>query len=155
MHNHSHQHHHHHGETHEHSHQTHLQKKFKFAVLITFCVFLGELIGGIWSGSLALLSDAVHVFSDAASLLISWLAIYLSTRPATSSRTYGYHRAEVFAAFVNGVSAHCDIRLDFLRSLSQIHVADRDKSHRYVYRSVSRLCRKSAYSVETARRESW
>ena len=95
---------HHHDDAHEHSHQTHLQKKFKFAVFVTFCVFLGELIGGIWSGSLALLSDAAHVFSDAASLLISWLAIYLSTRPATSSRTYGYHRAEVLAAFVNGVS---------------------------------------------------
>ena len=104
MHNHSHDHHPHHGEVHEHSHQTHLQKKFRFAVLITFCVFLGELIGGLWSGSLALLSDAAHVLSDVFSLLISWLAIYLSTRPATSSRTYGYHRAEVFAAFVNGVS---------------------------------------------------
>ena len=104
MHNHSHDPHHHHGEADAHSHQTHLQKKFKFAVFVTFCVFLGELIGGIWSGSLALLSDAAHVLSDVVSLLISWLAIYLSTRPATSSRTYGYHRAEVFAAFVNGVS---------------------------------------------------
>ena len=104
MHNHSHAPHHHHGDAHTHSHQRHLQKKFKFAVLITFGIFLGELIGGIWSGSLALLSDAVHVMSDVFSLLISWLAIYLSTRPATSSRTYGYHRAEVFAAFVNGVS---------------------------------------------------
>ena len=103
MHNHSHAHHA-PGTGHTHSHQTHLQKKFKFAVLITFCIFLGELIGGIWSGSLALLSDAAHVMSDVFSLLISWLAIYLSTRPATSSRTYGYHRAEVFAAFVNGVS---------------------------------------------------
>ena len=104
MHTHSHEHHHHHGDGHEHIHQIHLQKKFKFAVVVTFCVFLGELIGGLWSGSLALLSDAVHVMSDVLSLLISWLAIYLSTRPATSSRTYGYHRAEVFAAFVNGVS---------------------------------------------------
>ena len=104
MHNHSHAHHHDHGDGHEHSHQTHLQKKFKFAVLITFCVFLGELIGGLWSGSLALLSDAAHVLSDVFSLLISWLAIYLSTRPATSSRTYGCHRAEVFAALINGVS---------------------------------------------------
>lgn len=103
MHHHSHTHHH-HGDGHEHSHQIHLQKKFKFAVVVTFCVFLGELIGGIWSGSLALLSDAAHVMSDVVSLLISWLAIYLSTRPATSSRTYGYHRAEVFAALVNGVS---------------------------------------------------
>ncbi|MDE0426835.1 MAG: cation diffusion facilitator family transporter [Candidatus Poribacteria bacterium] len=104
MHNHSHDHHHPHGDGHAHSHQTHLQKKFKFAVVVTFCVFLGELIGGIWSGSLALLSDAMHVMSDVFSLLISWLAIYLSTRPATASRTYGYHRAEVFAALVNGVS---------------------------------------------------
>ena len=103
MHNHSHQHHH-HEEEHSHNHQTHLQKKFKIAVFVTFFVFLGEVIGGIWSGSLALLSDAAHVMSDVISLLISWLAIYLSTRPATSSRTFGYHRAEVFAAFLNGVS---------------------------------------------------
>ena len=103
MHNHGHPHHP-HNDGHEHSHQTHLQKKFKFAVFITFFVFLGDFIGGLWSGSLALLSDAVHVLSDVFSLLISWLAIYLSTRPATASRTYGYHRAEVFAAFVNGVS---------------------------------------------------
>lgn len=100
----SHHHEHPHGEAHEHSHQTHLQKKFKLAVLVTFVVFLGEVIGGIWSGSLALLSDAAHVLSDVLSLLLSWLAIYLSTRPATASRTYGYHRAEVFAAFINGVS---------------------------------------------------
>ena len=104
MQNHSHEHHHHHGDAHVHSHQIHLQKKFKFAVVVTFCVFLGELIGGIWSGSLALLSDAVHMMSDTLSLLISWLAIYLSTRPATASRTYGYHRAEVFAALLNGVT---------------------------------------------------
>lgn len=104
MHNHSHDHHHDHGDGHTHSHQTHLQKKFKFAVLVTFYVFLGELIGGIWSGSLALLSDAAHVMSDVCSLAISWLAIHLSTRPATASRTYGYHRAEVFAALINGVT---------------------------------------------------
>ena len=73
-------------------------------MVVTFCVFLGELIGGIWSGSLALLSDAAHMMSDVLSLLISWLAIYLSTRPATASRTYGYHRAEVFAALINGVT---------------------------------------------------
>ncbi len=103
MHNHNDQHHH-HEEEHSHNHQTHLQKKFKIAVIVTFFVFLGEVIGGIWSGSLALLSDAAHVMSDVLSLLISWLAIYLSTRPATSSRTFGYHRAEVFAAFLNGVS---------------------------------------------------
>ena len=102
MHNHSH--HHHHDESNTHSHQRNLQGKFKIALFVTFCIFLGELIGGIWSGSLALLSDAAHVLSDVFSLLISWFAIYLSTRPATSSRTFGYHRAEVFAAFINGIT---------------------------------------------------
>lgn len=101
---HNHTNHHNHVESHTHSHQKHLQSKFKIALLVTFCVFLGELIGGIWSGSLALLSDAAHVLSDVFSLLISWFAIYLSTRPATSSRTFGYHRAEVFAALINGVT---------------------------------------------------
>ena len=88
----------------QHDHQHHLQGKFRFAVLLTTFVFGVELVGGILSNSLALLSDAAHVFSDSLSLIMSWLAIYLSTRPATSSRTYGYHRTEVFAAFINGVS---------------------------------------------------
>ncbi|MCZ6681081.1 MAG: cation diffusion facilitator family transporter [Candidatus Poribacteria bacterium] len=101
----SHQHHHAgEGDGHHHGHQRDLQRKFRFAVLLTGLVFLVELIGGILSNSLALLSDAAHVFSDALSLILSWLAIYLSTRPATNSRTYGYHRTEVFAAFVNGAS---------------------------------------------------
>ena len=98
--------HHHDGEKdeHEHNHQHRLQRKFWFAILLTTFVLGIEIVGGILSNSLALLSDAAHVFSDSLSLIMSWLAIYLSTRPATSSRTYGYHRAEVFAAFINGVS---------------------------------------------------
>ena len=105
-HDHDHAHHHHDGEEDggQHSHQHHLQGKFRFAVILTTFVFVVELVGGILSNSLALLSDAAHVFSDSMSLIMSWLAIYLSTRPATSSRTYGYHRTEVFAAFINGVS---------------------------------------------------
>ena len=86
------------------NHQHRLQRKFRFAILLTTFVLGIEIVGGILSNSLALLSDAAHVFSDSLSLIMSWLAIYLSTRPATSSRTYGYHRAEVFAAFINGVS---------------------------------------------------
>lgn len=102
----AHTHHHHDGEEDggQHNHQHHLQGKFRFAILLTTFVFGVELVGGILSNSLALLSDAAHVFSDSLSLIMSWLAIYLSTRPATSSRTYGYHRTEVFAAFINGVS---------------------------------------------------
>ena len=103
--------HHHHTHNHDgekdggqHRAQHRLQGKFRFAVLLTIFVLGIEIVGGILSNSLALLSDAAHVFSDSLSLIMSWLAIYLSTRPATSSRTYGYHRTEVFAAFINGVS---------------------------------------------------
>ena len=102
----SHQHHHHdeHDDGHNHSHQSQLQGKFRFALLFTGLVFIAEVIGGILSNSLALLSDAAHVLSDCFSLFVSWLAVHLSLRPATNSRTYGYHRIEVFAAFINGVS---------------------------------------------------
>ena len=105
-HTHHHHTHHHDGEKDggQHRDQHRLQGKFRFAVLLTIFVLGIEIVGGILSNSLALLSDAAHVFSDSLSLIMSWLAIYLSTRPATSSRTYGYHRTEVFAAFINGVS---------------------------------------------------
>jgi cobalt-zinc-cadmium efflux system protein len=81
-----------------------LQGKFKVAVGLTAAILIAEVVGGILTNSLALLSDAAHVFGDIFALALSWTAIYLSTLPPTSKRTYGYHRAEVFAAFVNGVS---------------------------------------------------
>ena len=81
-----------------------LRGKFKLAVGLTAAILIAEVIGGILTNSLALLSDAAHVFGDVFALSLSWIAIYLSTLPPTSKRTYGYHRAEVFAAFINGVS---------------------------------------------------
>jgi len=88
---------------HGHSH-SHLQGKFRIAIVLTLLTFVAEVIGGILTNSLALLSDAAHVFADVFALALSWIAVYLSTLPASSKRTYGYHRAEVFAAFINGVS---------------------------------------------------
>ena len=90
---------------HNHMHaRSRLQGKFKVAVGLTAAILIAEIIGGILTNSLALLSDAAHVFGDVFALCLSWVAIYLSTLPPTSKRTYGYHRAEVFAAFINGVS---------------------------------------------------
>jgi len=90
-------------EGHSHSH-SHLQGKFRLAVVLTSAVLIAEVIGGILTNSLALLSDAAHVFADVFALALSWFAVYLSTLPASNRRTYGYHRVEVFAAFINGVS---------------------------------------------------
>jgi cobalt-zinc-cadmium efflux system protein len=80
------------------------KQKLKFAVIFTSSIFLIEVIGGFWTHSLALLSDAAHVLMDLFSLGLSLIALILSSRPASGKRTYGWHRAEVFAALFNGTS---------------------------------------------------
>ncbi len=70
-------------------------------VLVVGYIFV-ELFGGLWSGSLALLADAGHMASDAAALAIALFAVRMARRPPTATRTYGFHRAEVLAAVVNG-----------------------------------------------------
>ena len=63
---------------------------------------LAEIAGGFWTGSLALLADAGHMAADVASLALSLFAFWLARRPAHPGRTYGYQRAEILAALVNG-----------------------------------------------------
>jgi cobalt-zinc-cadmium efflux system protein len=70
----------------------------------TAIVLVVETAGGFWTHSLALLSDAGHVFMDFLALILTYLAIVWSSRPANNSKTYGYHRLEIFAAFINGIS---------------------------------------------------
>ena len=62
-----------------------------------------EVVGGIISGSLALLADAAHMFVDTVSLFFAWIAFRLSRRPADRARTFGYHRLPVLVAYTNGV----------------------------------------------------
>src|SRR5258708_23712705 len=78
------------------------EKLLKTGIFVSFLIFLLELSGGIWSHSLALLSDAWHIFIDIWALVISLLAIFLARRPANDRRTYGLHRMEVMAALANG-----------------------------------------------------
>jgi cobalt-zinc-cadmium efflux system protein len=63
-----------------------------------------EAVGGVISGSLALLADAGHMLTDAAALILAWLAVRFATRPADWKRTYGFDRFEVLAAFTNGLA---------------------------------------------------
>jgi len=79
------------------------RKRLVVVVVITATVFVAELVGGLLSGSLALLADAAHMLTDSAGLAIALIASVLASRPATSARTYGLQRAEVLAALVNGV----------------------------------------------------
>lgn len=89
--------------SHTHNYQR-LKGKFKIAVGFTFAVLVAEIVGGLLTNSLALLSDAVHVFADVFALGLSWFALFLSTLPADNQRTYGFHRSEVFSATINGIS---------------------------------------------------
>ena len=81
-----------------------LNKNLKLAIILTSIIFLMELIGGVMSNSLALLSDSAHVFMDVVALLLSYGAIKISSRPSNSSMTFGYHRFEIFASLINGVT---------------------------------------------------
>jgi cobalt-zinc-cadmium efflux system protein len=81
-----------------------IANRFTYAIILTAVTLIAEIAGGIWANSLALLSDAAHVFLDLFALLLSLGAIKLAGLPATETRTYGWHRTEVFASFVNGVT---------------------------------------------------
>jgi cobalt-zinc-cadmium efflux system protein len=70
---------------------------------MTALLCLIELVGGWWTNSLALMSDAAHMFSDVAALGLTLFALRIGSRPASESKTFGYYRAEILAALVNGV----------------------------------------------------
>src|SRR3981189_1222901 len=76
----------------------------KVALALTCAVLVVELIGGLISHSLALLSDAGHVLTDVFALGLAWFAVAQSQRPADKRRSYGYHRVSILAALVNSVT---------------------------------------------------
>jgi cobalt-zinc-cadmium efflux system protein len=86
-----------------HEHRIKDTKILKIAIILTFFILIIEIVGGIISNSLALLSDAAHVFMDVFALALSLSAITLACRPANEKATFGYHRAEIFAALINGL----------------------------------------------------
>ena len=78
--------------------------RIKIALVLTAIFMLVEIAGGIISGSLALLADAGHMLTDTMALALAAVAFHVSARPADSQRSYGYHRFQILAAFVNGLS---------------------------------------------------
>ncbi len=87
----------------QHKNQT-IEKRFLISLTLTALILAAEVIGGLWTGSLALLSDAAHVFLDILALGLSYGALCLSALPADDRHTYGFHRFEVIAALANGVT---------------------------------------------------
>jgi cobalt-zinc-cadmium efflux system protein len=80
------------------------QQTLLIVLLLTFGYMIAEAVGGYLANSLALLSDAGHMFTDVAALALSLLAVRFASRPATSSKTYGFYRLEILAALANGVT---------------------------------------------------
>lgn len=98
------------GHSHLHSHNhSHSQTDLKgrnliISILLNIVITAAQVIGGIISGSLSLLSDALHNFSDVISLVVSYIATKLSKKEASLKKTFGYKRAEIVAAFMNASS---------------------------------------------------
>lgn len=100
-HNHDHDHAHHGAHHHHHGGST---RALAIALAITLSLMVVEVIGSFVTGSLALLADAGHMLTDVAALAISLLAAWLMRRPTTTQRTFGFHRAEILAALLNGLA---------------------------------------------------
>lgn len=90
-----------------HSHHTHDDvkgKKLLLSIGLNILITVAQVIGGLVSGSLSLLSDALHNFSDVLSLIVSYIADRYSKKAASFNKTFGYKRAEIIAAFINAAS---------------------------------------------------
>ncbi|AIF43913.1 cation diffusion facilitator family transporter [Virgibacillus sp. SK37] len=93
-----------HNHSHDHGHHTNNKTALFWSFIIIFGFMVVEVIGGFLTNSLALLSDAGHMLSDAAALGFSLLAFKIGEKTASYSKTYGYKRFEIIAAFVNGIT---------------------------------------------------
>ncbi len=109
-HNHNHSHSHNHAHNHGHSHTHHhidaesLNLKLKVSTAITVLFVVIQILAGLYTNSIALISDAIHNFTDALSLLLALFSFWLQKRPVSLTKTYGYNRAGILAAFINSSS---------------------------------------------------
>lgn len=88
---------------HDHAHSTHGKSLF-WAIVINIILTIAQIIGGVLSGSLSLIADALHNLSDAGALVIAYVAQKVSGLPANSEMTFGYGRAQILGALINSVT---------------------------------------------------
>ncbi|MBQ0733743.1 cation diffusion facilitator family transporter [Aquimarina celericrescens] len=93
-----------HHRAHNHSHQKLTGRNLLFSIFLNIGITAAQVVGGLVSGSLSLLSDALHNFSDVISLVVSYFANRLAKKEASIKRTFGFKRAEIMAAFINAAS---------------------------------------------------
>lgn len=93
----------------------------RFALVLTAVYIIVLVVAGIRAHSLALLSEAGHNVSDFLALLLSWVAAYIQERPPTNTKTFGYHRAGVLAAFINASSLVLIALLIFYEAIQRLY----------------------------------
>jgi cobalt-zinc-cadmium efflux system protein len=91
-------------ENHHHDYRHHDKAMLLWSFVLTVTMMMVEIVAGLFTESLALVSDGVHMFTHAFAPGISWGAIVLATRPVSMEKSFGYHRIEVVAAFTNGIT---------------------------------------------------
>ena len=89
---------------HAHDHRSASRRSLSFALALIMVYMVVEVVGGLVSGSLALLADAGHMLTDGAAIGLALLAIWVSGRPASIEQTFGFHRTEILAAMLNALS---------------------------------------------------
>ena len=93
-----------HGHNHSHAHPDLKGRNLLISIFLNILITAAQVVGGLLSGSLALLSDALHNFSDVISLVVSYIANRIAKKEASLRKTFGYKRAEIMAAFVNAAT---------------------------------------------------
>ena len=92
------------GHSHSHNRAERSRRRLSIVLVLTAVYMVAEAVGGWMTGSLALLADAGHMLTDVAALALALIAVWFGSRPATSSKTFGYYRLEILAALINGVA---------------------------------------------------
>jgi cobalt-zinc-cadmium efflux system protein len=112
-----------HSHSHNHTHHHHdlNSRNLLISIFLNIAITIAQVIGGILSGSLALLSDALHNFSDVISLVISYIANKLVKKRASLKRTFGYKRAEILAAFINASTLIIVAILLIIEAIERFH----------------------------------
>lgn len=103
------------------------RRRLIIVLAISTAYFLTELVAGYLTNSLALLSDAVHMMTDMAAICLSLLTLWISTRPARGGKTYGYMRAEILGALINGLFLWLLVVFIWIEAVHRIRAPERVK----------------------------
>jgi len=96
------------------------RRRLLVVLAVTVAYLASELVGGWYANSLALLTDAVHMLTDVAALCLGLLTLWISSRPATAGKTYGYLRAEILGALINGLFLWLVVAFIWLEAIGRL-----------------------------------